>query len=611
MPTSSFPPDGGANDFNSAMLLVEEEGIGFLHEGRFDEAEEKFRNIEEFALAAGDESWTASALSGLGVVFAARGDLAAAEKTHLEAIAIDERLGNVEGLARDYSNLASALAERGELDEAEALFKKSLDSCRKAGLTNVLAGVYGNLGIIYKTRGDFDSAEKMYLGALALHEEFGCKEGIACQCGGLGGLYLDRKDFVSARTMLARALALDQELGLTRNLASDHYNFGVLHRALGENEKAVEMFKMALELYRRVGDKKMIAAALEVLEKLGKAPSKKTDVFVEDEDLENEGSEDEGLEDEGAKRSTEAAVPKKSAFTRPEGPPVVNTNKFPFEIEAEQKRLEDSERPKLFSADIFGRWLENFFDGLPAPHKTRPERPGTITVDFNTPFETLLGALALGCLAVSLFFFWKGFLGNLSLRGFTSPPDPGLIVYAILAALLGAVSIIARLYTDNYYFIDKAEKNIYYQFRLFSFSFVKLFLYGGAVEGFGVSGRPARNADKFEGRKKFRPDCEDGWEYCVFIIDKNGRAIKFGDFSHGGPFNSNSRAACLAEAVQCRSFENPGRSSLFVDMSSGAPRVRFGSENAPLKSLFTANDVVVFLVFLAALSILIYAAFGR
>ena len=608
MSTFSFPPDGGvpldssqpddgANDFNSTMLLMEEEGIGFLHEGRLDAAEEKFREIEEFAITAGDESWTASARSGLGVVFAARGDFAAAEKMHRDAIAIDERLGNVEGLARDYSNLASALAEWGELDKAEVMFKTSLEFCRQAGLMNVLAGVCGNLGIIYKTRGDLDSAEKMYLDALALHEEFGRKEGIAYQCGSLGALYLDRKDFVSARAMLVRALALDRELGLTRNLASDHYNFGVLHRALGENEKAVEMFETALEFYRKTGDKEMIAAALAALEKLGKTQIKETN-----------GSE----KDESAKRSPEAAVSKKSAFARPEPPPVVNTNKFPFEIEAERRRLEEAGRPKFFDPDKFGFWLEKFFDSLPAPHKTRPERPDTITVDFNTSFETFLGASSLGCLAVSLFFFWKGFFGNLSLRGFTSPPDPGLIVYAVLAAMLGAVAITARLYTDNYFFIDKAEKKIYYQFRCFSFSYVKLFLEGSAVEAFGVSGRPARDAGKYDGRKSPGPEGEDGWEYCVFIIDKNGRTIKFGDFSGGGgPFGHNSQAAGLAEVVQCRAFENPGRSSLFVDAASGAPLVRFESESAPLKSLFTANDVVVFFVFLVALSILIYAAFGR
>ncbi len=587
----------GANNFNSYMLRLEEEGICLLHEGRFDDAEEKFQKIEKLAADSGDESWIASARSSLGVTLAARGNFSGAEQMYRDAIAIDEKLENIEGLARDYSNLAAFTAERGDLDGAEAMFKKSLEFCRRAGLMNMLAGVYGNLGIIYKTRKDFNSAEKMYLDALALHEEFGRNEGIAYQCSNLGGLYLECKDYDSARTMLTRALALNQKLGLTRNIASDHYNFGVLHRALGENEKALEMFKKALELYRITDNNEMTAAAMAEVKKFEKAAHKDTNLSARD---------------KSTKHCPEVITPeKKSAFSKPERPSIINTNKFPFEIEAERRQLEENERSKSSFSDKFGLWLEFFFESLPAPHKTRLKRPDTITVDFNTPFETFLGAASSGCLIVSMFFFWKGFFGNLSLRGFTSPPDPGLIVYAILAAILGAILITIRLYTDNYFFIDKADNKIYFQFRCFSFNYTKTFLDGSEIEAFGVSGRPARNAGKYAGRKSPGPNGEDGWEYCVCIIDRNGNIVKFGDFGSGNLHGLNLQAINLAKAMQSQVFENSGRSALCVKMEAGASVIRFEHENYSLKMLFTKNDIVIFFIFLAVLSILIYAAFGR
>lgn len=586
----------GANNFNSYMLRLEEEGICLLHEGRFDDAEEKFQKLEKLAAASGDESWIASARSGLGVALAARGDFAGAEKMYRDAIAIDEKLENIEGQARDYSNFASFTAKRGDLEGAETMFKKSLEFCRRAGLMNMLAGVYGNLGMIYKTRKDFNSAKKMYLDSLALYEEFGQTEGIAYQCSNLGGLYLECKDYDSARTMLTRAFALNQELGLMRNIASDHYNFGVLHRALGENEKAVEMFKKAFELCLITGNNEMAAAAMAELKKFEKAAHKDANLSAKN---------------KSTKQCPEAVAPEKSAFSRSERPSIINTGKFPFEIEAERRQFEENKRTKSFVSDKLGLWLEFFFDSLPAPHKTRPERPDTITVDFNTPFETFLGITSLGCLIVSMFFFWKGFFGNLSLRGFTSPPDHGLIVYAILAAVLGAILITIRLYMDNYFFIDKTDNKIYFQFRCFSFNYMKTFLNGSEIEAFGVSGRPARNARKYAGRKSPGPNGEDGWEYCVCIIDRNGNIIKFGDFGSGNLHGLNLQAINLAKAMQSQVFENSGRSVLCVKMDAGAPVIRFEYENCSLKMLFTKNDIVNFLIFLAVFSILIYAAFGR
>ncbi|HBC76844.1 MAG: hypothetical protein A2008_02740 [Candidatus Wallbacteria bacterium GWC2_49_35] len=606
MPIFSFPPDGGipndssrpgddANDFNSTMLLLEEEGIGFLRKSWLDEAEEIFRKMEELAIAAGDDSWIASVRSSLGVVFTARGDFDGAEKMCREAIAIDEKYSNTGGLARDYANMAAAMAKRGDFDGAEAAYEKSLEFCRNAGLTEMLAGVYGNMGNIYKSRGGFAAAEKMYRDALAIYEEFGNREGAAFQYGNLGGLYVELKDFQAAEDMLNKAITIDEELGPIANLAGDRYNMGMVYKARGDTSGASEMFAAALDLYEILGNKEMAAAAAAELVRLNPPPSN------------DSAAGGRGNYSPGAPR----ADAKKSAFAKPEKPPVINTNKFPFEIEAERRRLEEAGRPKLFNPDKFGFWLEKFFDSLPAPHKTRPERPDTITVDFNTPFETFFSSAALACLIVASYLFLKGYFGDLSLRGFTSAPDPGVRAYALLAVIVSVAALAVRLYTDNYYFIDKTDRKIYFQFRCLSFEYTSFYLDGSQVEAVGVTGRPLRGAENYARRKSPDPGCEDGWEYCVCLVTKNGKIIKFGDFTSGGLSGLNRQAGALAEALDSRVVENPGRMVLCVDMAEDGPCVNFAGPGFSLALYFTANGLVWFVVFLAAFAAVMYAAYGR
>jgi len=81
---------------------------------------------------------------------------------HRKSLAIEEKLGHLEGMASDYSNLGSVLGTRGDLDGAEAMHRKALAINDKLGRLEGMASNYGNLGVVLKTRGDLNGAEAMY-----------------------------------------------------------------------------------------------------------------------------------------------------------------------------------------------------------------------------------------------------------------------------------------------------------------------------------------------------------------------------------------------------------------------------------------------------------------
>lgn len=77
--------------------------------------------------------WEASILANLGNVLYTRGDLNGAEAMHRKALELNERLGSIEGMARDYGNLGIVLNTRGDLDGAREHWLKARDLFTRLG----------------------------------------------------------------------------------------------------------------------------------------------------------------------------------------------------------------------------------------------------------------------------------------------------------------------------------------------------------------------------------------------------------------------------------------------------------------------------------------------
>ena len=70
---------------------------------------------------------------GLGNVYQIRGDLDKAEEMCRKSLAIEERLGRLEGMAADYGNLGDIYKTRGDLGRAEEMYRTSLEIFQRLG----------------------------------------------------------------------------------------------------------------------------------------------------------------------------------------------------------------------------------------------------------------------------------------------------------------------------------------------------------------------------------------------------------------------------------------------------------------------------------------------
>jgi tetratricopeptide (TPR) repeat protein len=242
--------------------------LGHIHRmrGEYAQAEECYKRLQE--LAFDDETWIAKSCSNLGVVYQTRGDLDGAEQMYKRALAIDEKLGRLEGMAVEYGNLGVVYGARGNLDGAEEMYKKALVIDEKLGRLEGMAAGYGNLGVVYRARGDLDGAEQMYRKALAIDEKLGRLKGIANRYGSLGKVFQTRGDLDGAEEMYRKALSIDEKLRRLEGVANQYVNLGSLYEQRKQLVAARECWQKSVELYGRMGLKHRVEEVDKLLDGL-------------------------------------------------------------------------------------------------------------------------------------------------------------------------------------------------------------------------------------------------------------------------------------------------------------------------------------------------------
>gem|GEM_PF-2758103 len=88
------------------------------------DAEEAYQKI---LMLSSEDEWRAMAFTNMGTVQLLSGSMEEAERVFNRALEIDERMGDVEGMAANYANLGHVCRRRGNLGKAEKMFSAALE----------------------------------------------------------------------------------------------------------------------------------------------------------------------------------------------------------------------------------------------------------------------------------------------------------------------------------------------------------------------------------------------------------------------------------------------------------------------------------------------------
>jgi Flp pilus assembly protein TadD len=227
--------------------------LGHIHllRGNLAEAEACWLRLQ--SLAGGDEDWNAAVLNNLGLICVKRNDLDRAEELHRQALQIEKRRRNLDGMADSYSALGVDLAARGWFDQAEAMHRKALAIERRLQREEGMAPNYASLGLIKKARGDHDGAEELLCQALEIDERLGRPEWIARHYNNLGAVCQQRGDLVRAEERYRQALAINERLGRREGIAIQLGALGSIRHFQRKTAEAREYFTRARDLCAAIG----------------------------------------------------------------------------------------------------------------------------------------------------------------------------------------------------------------------------------------------------------------------------------------------------------------------------------------------------------------------
>jgi tetratricopeptide (TPR) repeat protein/NAD-dependent SIR2 family protein deacetylase len=232
-----------------------------MRQVRLDEARPLAEEAVRWATEAGDERMRGTALNDLGMIARLKGDLPRALEVLTEVEALFARLGNDEAVAAAASNRAYVLAGMGRCDEAEKLHLDALRvNERLERLDNVGSTCMG-LGALASERGDPEGTKRWYTKAREIFHGIGDPSNEAMSMLRLAQMSLGLGAGEEAIATADAALPLVE--GRNDTLASDLNDVvGKANLEAGYVVRAEQAYRKVAALSERLGNTRQVAAAM-------------------------------------------------------------------------------------------------------------------------------------------------------------------------------------------------------------------------------------------------------------------------------------------------------------------------------------------------------------
>jgi tetratricopeptide (TPR) repeat protein len=264
-------PLGDGRDLADALHT---KGWFLWRKGRIDEAEPLLRRAVEMAGRVGERASEAHIMNSLGCCVAAAGRPEEGIAILEESYRIAKEAGDVRVLGRLYNNLASVLVDYpGKRGRAEAILKEGFEVTSKAGLPNVLDWIVGALGDFALLSGRLEEAERYERESLEIGRTNADAPLVASRVGTLAWIRLLRGDVEEATRLQEEHARLGRGVPEPQTLVLVHLGDGLVARANGRDEEAVECFLRGLETLKGVsvgGSEALLAELVRTLVALGR-----------------------------------------------------------------------------------------------------------------------------------------------------------------------------------------------------------------------------------------------------------------------------------------------------------------------------------------------------
>ena len=159
----------------------------------------------------------------------------------MQAIPIFEMQVDHVGLAGCYNSMGTIMERSERLDQAITYYQKAYDLALRANQLRPAHGYLANVAIMYAMQKDHRQAIPLFKEVIRFAQENNEPRTEALAGGNLGVVYVEIKQLDSAENVILRSLELFRKLGHARGIAAASSQLSKIYLAQGKNQEVVDL----------------------------------------------------------------------------------------------------------------------------------------------------------------------------------------------------------------------------------------------------------------------------------------------------------------------------------------------------------------------------------
>jgi tetratricopeptide (TPR) repeat protein len=213
------------------------------------------------ALQLNDKKRLASAYRFRGHAYRSAGKFEEAKNNFQEALAVNESIGNKNGVADMLNNIGNVYDSQSDYVTAIDYFLRGLKILEGTGDDNKLGAAYGNIGVIWRRLEDFPKAISYYEKAIVLFKKVGNNENHAAALGNIGEAYcrMPQPDYAKALLYETNALHILEQTGQNRVIPNCLNAFASIYDSLKDYKRSLEYLEQSLAASAKIHEKNSMA----------------------------------------------------------------------------------------------------------------------------------------------------------------------------------------------------------------------------------------------------------------------------------------------------------------------------------------------------------------
>ena len=219
-----------------------------LMQARYKETDSVTGVLKQLVLKYNDTLGITAYYKVCGSACYVQGNYQGALKNYVEALKLNEKLGNKQEIASICANIGSIYYSQGNYPQALENYLRALRLNEAAGNTHGICNAYVNIGVVHEAETNYSEALRYYNLALKEYEKSGDKDGIANVCGNMGNVYQELGNFDEALEAEQKSLELCRQLGYNVGMGIAYVNIGDAYEAKKDYSRAFDSYTHALKI---------------------------------------------------------------------------------------------------------------------------------------------------------------------------------------------------------------------------------------------------------------------------------------------------------------------------------------------------------------------------